>query len=348
LKLTDFLYDLPPELIAQKPLEKRDQARLLVYRKPEIQHKSFSDLPELIRQGDLLVLNDSRVISCRLMSYKEETHGRIEILLLKKIDKDGHWEALLKPLNRTQVGKKLEITSGLFAVLETPHSDGEKNIVRLNRDVSFEELEKIAYAPLPPYIHRDYRHYSAAEADRDRQDYQTVYAGPFGSVASPTAGLHFTSGLLDKVRARGAQITNVTLDVSLGTFKPVETENIGDHRMHSEHFRISEESARLINGCKGRVIAVGTTSARVLESVFQKYGEARAADEETSIFITPGFTFKRTDCLITNFHLPGSTLLMLVSAFIGLEETRRIYELAILEKYRFYSFGDAMWLERKN
>jgi S-adenosylmethionine:tRNA ribosyltransferase-isomerase len=345
LLVSDFDYHLPEELIAQTPLEQRDEARLLVYRNGQITHDRFSAVTDLLQAGDVLVLNNSRVIPCRLMAEKEGTKGRIEIFLLNRLD-PLRWECLLKPLNRTRFGIKMTVKPGLWAVLETAHSDGgEKNIVAFNREVSCEELEETGYIPLPPYIKRDYRNYSPELREKDSRMYQTVYADRYGSVASPTAGLHFTEGLLKKIKGMGVNIAAVTLEVSLGTFKPVSADRTEEHRMHEERYSVSQDAAALINGCQGKVVAVGTTSCRVIESQFLKYGRMQAEESSTGIFITPGFAFRRVDALITNFHLPKSTLLMLVSAFAGLANIRNIYSTAVREQYRFYSFGDACWLE---
>ena len=345
MKTAEFDFVIPEELIAQEPLEKRDEARLLTYLQGNIAHKKFYHIVELLREDDVIVLNDSRVISCRLIGHKEGTDGRMEVFLLKRID-PLHWEALLKPLRKAKSDQRIKLSDDLFATLEKDHYRGDVNLIKMNRELTYEELEQIAITPLPPYIKRDIKSYPDAQRLKDSQFYQTVYACEYGSVASPTAGLHFTTELLEKIKTKGVRVATVTLEVSMGTFKPVESDNIEDHLMHSEHYRITAASADIINSRKGRLVSIGTTSLRVLESVAARYGKIVPCEGDTDIFIYPGFPFKVCDVLVTNFHLPRSTLLMLVSAFIGKEEAKRMYACAAAERYRFYSFGDATFLER--
>lgn len=337
---SDFYYELPKELIAQTPLYPRDSSRLLVYDKTskEIEHKIFRDIVDYLQDGDLLVVNNTKVIPARLYGVKEGTGGKIEFLLLKRIDKT-HWEVILKPGKRAKIGTKFIFSNELSAVIKEYTETGGR-IVEFIFDGVFEEiLDKIGTMPLPPYI-------QAKLEDKNR--YQTVYSKIDGSAAAPTAGLHFTPELLDKIRAKGVDIETVLLHVGLGTFRPVAEENILDHAMHSEYYEMSEETAEKINRAKRegrRVIAVGTTSVRVMESVATKKGEVKAGKGNTNIFIYPGYEFKIVDALITNFHLPESTLIMLVSALISREETMKIYETAVNERYRFFSFGDAMFIK---
>lgn len=337
----DFYYDLPPELIAQTPLEERSASKLMVLNRKNnsIDHKSFSDVLDYIEKGDLLVLNNTRVIPARLYGVKEETGGKIEFLLLKRI-KDNDWEVILKPGRRARKGAKFVFGEGLLkAEIIEEKPDGGR-IVRFSYDGIWEEiLDKLGEMPLPPYI---------KEKLADKERYQTVYSKVTGSAAAPTAGLHFTEELLKKVEEKGAKIAFVTLHVGLGTFRPVSVENVENHIMHSEYYELSEEVANLINETKKRgnkVIAVGTTSVRTLETCGKEDKTIEPRSGETKIFIYPGYKFKVVDAIITNFHLPESTLLMLVSAFYDKEEILRAYKEAVDNKYRFFSFGDAMFIQ---
>ena len=338
LKTHDFYYDLPEELIAQTPLERRDGSRLMVLNKDtgEIEHRHFYDLPEYLQPGDTLVLNDSRVLPARLLGHRVPTMGAVEVLLLR--DKgDGVWECLTKPGRKTHTGTELSFGDGeLTATVVGEVDDGNKLVQFHYKGIFLEVLERLGKRPLPPYITRQLE---------DQSQYQTVYAKELGSAAAPTAGLHFTPELMDTIRAMGVGIAEVTLHVGLGTFRPVQEDEISDHKMHSEWYSISEETARRIRETKAaghRVIAVGTTSCRTLEAAAAKYGEIKACSGNTSIFLYPGVKFNCIDGLITNFHLPESTLIMLVSALYGYEKTMHAYEVAVAEKYRFFSFGDAM------
>lgn len=337
MNLDEFDYDLPGELVAREPLRDRDAARLMVWREGRVEHRIFRDLPDLLDPEDVLVVNDSRVMACRLFGRKP-TGGRVEILLLRSLDDGTRWEALLKPLARLRPGMEIRLDAGPVCVLEERKRFDAPNIVRFDRPVWPEDLERWGTVPLPPYIGRP----ATAE---DRTAYQTVYARAYGSVAAPTAGLHFTPRLLDRVRARGVRIVRVTLHVSWGTFRPVQVERIEEHRMHAERYEVDEENAEILRSCRGRRVCVGTTSCRVVETLMERHGEIRPDRGETDLFLYPGRPFRGTDVLVTNFHLPRSTLLMLVAAFIGLEETRRLYGLAVRERYRFYSYGDAMFLD---
>lgn len=337
----DFFYELPPELIAQDPLEKRDDSRLLILNREtgETEDKRFYDITGYLRAGDCLVLNDTKVIPARLLGVRENSGGAVEILLLKRRGKDL-WETLVRPGKKLRVGAAAVFGEGLLkAEIEEVLPDGNR-LVRFTYEGIFEEvLDKLGEMPLPPYITHKLK-------DRDR--YNTVYAKNDGSAAAPTAGLHFTNELLKKVREMGVNIASVTLHVGLGTFRPVKEEKITDHLMHTESYSISPEAAELINKTKssgGRVIPVGTTSLRTIESASDNDGVIRpVSDAETDIFIYPGYSFKVTDCLITNFHLPESTLIMLVSALAGRKKVLDAYEHAIKEGYRFFSFGDAMFI----
>lgn len=338
MKLTDYFYELPEELIAQDPIEKRDESRLLVLdkRNGEIKHKIFKDVIDFLSPNDCLVINNTRVIPARLLGNKEKTGGKIELFLLKNLG-DNTWETLAKPGKKAIPGARFIFgDNALIAEVIEIKDDGNR-IVRFSYDGIFEEvLDRVGTVPLPPYIHNKLR---------DGERYQTVYSKYKGSSAAPTAGLHFTKELLDNVREVGVSIAELTLDVGLGTFRPVKEQNILNHKMHSEHYRIDEECCNKINNAKkngGRVIAVGTTSCRVLESVAKENGEIFPAEGDTEIFIYPGYTFKIMDGLITNFHLPESTLIMLVSAFAGYDNIMNAYKTAVREEYRFFSFGDAM------
>lgn len=338
MKTSDFYYDLPKELIAQHPAVPRDSSRMLVLGKEsgKIEHKVFSDLPSFLEPGDLLVLNNSRVIPARLIGVREDTGSPIEFLLLKQKDLDI-WEILVKPGKHAKIGKRFTFGNGILRAEVLDIVEEGNRIVRFEHDGNiYSVLDEIGQMPLPPYI---------TEKLKDNESYQTVYSKPLGSAAAPTAGLHFTPELLDAIRAKGVNTAFVTLHVGLGTFRPVKEENIENHLMHSEHYVLSKETADLINETKAnghRVIAVGTTSCRTIESVAAKYGKIQEDDDTTSIFIYPGFDFKVMDGLITNFHLPESTLIMLISAFAGYDNIMNAYKKAVEEKYRFFSFGDAM------
>lgn len=335
---SDFYYDLPPELIAQHPASPRDSSRLLCYScaTDKVEHRIFRELPKLLKKGDVLVVNHTRVIPARLFAYDEK--GReYETLLLKRLDAT-RWECLLKPAKKAKIGAILTVNSELSFTVEEIGAEGVR-IIDFHFDGVFEEvLDKVGQVPLPPYI---------TEKLEEKERYQTVYAKVEGSAATPTAGLHFTPELLDELRAMGVEVVEVLLHVGLGTFRPVKEDKITDHKMHSEYFCISSESAERINLAKRegrRVIAVGTTSVRALESATDENGVLQAGSGNTEIFIYPSYRFRIADALITNFHLPESTLIMLVSALIGREKTLELYRLAVEEKYRFFSFGDAMFL----
>lgn len=340
MKTSDFYYDLPKELIAQTPVEPRDSSRLLVLGKKsgEIVHKHFYDIIDYLNEGDLLVVNDSRVLPARIFGIKEETGARVEFLLLKQIS-GNKWETLCKPGKKAKEGTKFTFGDGLLKATVVEVKDDGNRVVDFDCDEKFfAALDKIGQMPLPPYI---------TEELKDKERYQTVYSNELGSAAAPTAGLHFTNELMDRIRAKGVNIASVTLHVGLGTFRPVKVDDVTNHKMHSEHYEVPEETAKIIKQTKengGRVIAVGTTSCRTLESVATQYGEVIACDGFTDIFIYPGYKFKVLDGLITNFHLPESTLIMLVSAFAGFDNIMNAYKTAVKEKYRFFSFGDAMFI----
>lgn len=338
MKLSDFYYDLPKELIAQHPAEQRDHARLMLYDRQSgaVEHKHFYDLIDELHQGDVLVFNDSRVIPARLYGKKSPTGGKVEVLLLTPVGEDT-WEVLVKPGKRALPGAVIEFPEGLTCQI-LDRTDFGGRIVKFEYDGVFDDIiDKIGEMPLPPYIH---------EKLEDPDEYQTVYARERGSAAAPTAGLHFTDELLERIKAKGVELVFVTLHVGLGTFRPVEEENIEDHEMHSEFYSITEEAAQTINRAKAegrRIVAVGTTSIRTLESAGMT-GMLQAGSGWTNIFIYPGYTFHIVDALVTNFHLPESTLLMLISAMSTREKILKAYEIAVQEKYRFFSFGDAMFI----
>lgn len=341
MQKSDFYFDLPKELIAQDPCEPRDAARLLCLGRAsgELRHAVFRDLPGLLQPGDLLVVNNSKVLPARLIGHKEGTGAVCELLLLRQVKGDV-WECLAKPGKRLHAGTRIIFGDGtLTAVVRDTMEDGNKHAEFFyDTPTLYEKLDAFGKMPLPPYIQK--------QLD-DQSQYQTVYAKELGSAAAPTAGLHFTPELMDTLRKEGVRFAEVTLHVGLGTFRPVKEDDILDHKMHSEWYSVSEETARLIRETKAagrRVIAVGTTSCRTLEAVATKYGEVRACSGDTDIFIYPGYQYKAIDALITNFHLPESTLIMLVSAFCGYENTMRAYRVAVEEKYRFFSFGDAMYI----
>lgn len=338
MKTSDFDYELPEELIAQTPMEPRDHSRLLVYHRADqrVEHLHFYDLPRFLRKGDVLVINETKVIPARLLGEKEDTGVPVELLLLKRLERDV-WEALVRPGRRLKPGAVCTFGNGLLKaeIIESAEDGGRK--VRFLYDGVFEEiLDRLGQMPLPPYIH---------EKLQDKTRYQTVYAKEEGSAAAPTAGLHFTPQLLDTIRNMGVDIVPVVLHVGLGTFRPVKVEDVSQHHMHVEHYQVSPEAAERINRARaegGRCICVGTTSVRTLETVTGEDGQVQAQSGDTGIFIMPGYTFHATDALITNFHLPQSTLLMLISALMGREEALRVYREAVQERYRFFSFGDAM------
>lgn len=338
MKLSDFNYILPEELIAQDPLEKRDNSRLMVLHRDTgaWEHKHFYDIIEYLNPGDCLVVNNTKVIPARLMGVKEDTGASIEVLLLKRKE-EKIWETLVKPGKKARIGARISFGDGLLIGEVVDIVEEGNRLIRFEYEGIFEEiLDKLGQMPLPPYItHRL----------QDRNRYQTVYAKYDGSAAAPTAGLHFTEELLEKIQKKGIRIAKVTLHVGLGTFRPVKEENVLEHHMHSEFYMVDEAAADAINETKaagGRIIAVGTTSTRTLETVAEPDGHIPVKSGWTNIFIYPGYQFKAVDCLITNFHLPESTLIMLVSALADRETVLRAYEEAVREKYRFFSFGDAM------
>ena len=339
----DFNYDLPEELIAQTPLKTRSSSKLLVMDRDtgELEHRHFEDITEYLHKGDVLVLNETKVIPARLIGTKEETQATIELLLLKELG-DDTWECLSRPFKRLHVGTNITFGNGLLVATVTKKKESGMVEVKFSyKGIFLEILDQLGEMPLPPYIHE-----KLEEKDR----YQTVYARVTGSAAAPTAGLHFTEELLKKLENQGVEIVKVLLHVGLGTFRPVEVEDVTKHEMHSEFYQMSKEAADALNLAKKekrRIIAVGTTSTRVLETVMQKYHEFRECEGNTNIFIYPGYKFLAIDCLITNFHLPKSTLVMLVSAFSKKEFIFHAYEEAIKRHYRFFSFGDAMFIERK-
>ncbi len=340
MDVKDFDYYLPEELIAQDPLEDRSSSRLMVLDKKtgEIQHKIFKDILDYLKPGDCLVLNNTKVIPARLFGVKEGTQAKIEILLLKRKENDI-WETLVKPGKKAKPGTKIIFGDGLLVGEVIDVVEDGNRLIQFSYEGIFEEiLDRLGQMPLPPYI---------THTLKDKNRYQTVYAKYDGSAAAPTAGLHFTKELLEKVKAKGVDIAEVTLHVGLGTFRPVKVENVLDHHMHSEFYMVSAEAAEKINATKdrgGRVISVGTTSTRTLESAADESGRLKECSGWTEIFIYPGYKFKLIDCLITNFHLPQSTLVMLVSALAGREHVLAAYEEAVKEKYRFFSFGDAMFI----
>ena len=340
MKVSEFNYDLPEELIAQTPIEKRDESRLIVLdrSKQTIEHKTFKNIIDYLEPGDCLVRNNTKVIPARIYG-KKETGAKVEFLLLKNMEGDI-WETIVRPGNKLHVGTKVIFGDGLLTAEILEVMPGGTRKVKFTYQGIFNEiLDKIGLMPLPPYIHEELK-------DNDR--YQTVYAKYNGSAAAPTAGLHFTPELLKKIEEKGVKIANVTLHVGIGTFRPVKEENVENHEMHTEHFYIKQEDVDKINETKKqgkRVIAVGTTSCRVLETIADENGLVKETEADTSIFIYPGYQFKCLDGLITNFHLPQSTLLMLVSALAGKDYIMKAYQEAVKEKYRLFSFGDAMFIQ---
>ena len=339
MKTRDFWYDLPEELIAQTPLQKRDASRLMVLDKQtgEVSHKHFYNILEYLNPGDCLVMNDSRVLPARLLGHRP-TGGAVELLLLRDLG-NKQWECLAKPGRKLLEGQQIIFGNGeLTAVVQKVCEDGNRIVEFVYEGIFLEVLERLGKMPLPPYIKAELQ---------DQERYQTVYSREVGSAAAPTAGLHFTNELLEQIRQKGIQTAFVTLHVGLGTFRPVKVEDIHSHHMHSELCMISEETANVLNETKargGRIICVGTTSCRTLESLVNADGSFEAKSRWTDIFIYPGYTFKAMDALITNFHLPESTLVMLVSAFAGRDHILNAYNQAVKERYRFFSFGDAMYI----
>ncbi|MDP4180239.1 MAG: tRNA preQ1(34) S-adenosylmethionine ribosyltransferase-isomerase QueA [Bacillota bacterium] len=340
MKVKDFFYDLPEELIAQEPIKDRDSSRLMVLHKNsgEIDHKTFKNIKDYLKVGDCLVLNDTRVLPARLYGYKEGTGAQIEFVLIKRMNGDI-WEVILKPGRKAKVGSRFIFGDGLLKAEVIEIVEEGNRLVRFEYDGIFEHiLDKVGLMPLPPYI---------TKRLEDSERYQTVYSKNKGSAAAPTAGLHFTQNLLDELRGMGVNIVYITLHVGLGTFRPVKVENILEHKMHSEFYSINEDACSIINEAKNngkKIVAVGTTSCRVLETVGNADGRVLPGSGNTDIFIYPGYKFKVVDMLITNFHLPESTLIMLVSALVGRENTLNAYKTAVEERYRFFSFGDAMMI----
>lgn len=341
MQLEDFNYDLPQELIAQVPLEKRDTSRLMVLDKNtgEVEHKHFTDILDYMEDGDTLVLNDTKVLPARLIGVKEDTGAVIEVLLLKDIE-GATWECLTKPAKRVHVGTVISFGDGkLKAKCVFEGEDGIRKYDLIYDGILLEILDELGTMPLPPYIH---------EKLEDQTRYNTVYAKNIGSSAAPTAGLHFTKELLEKVKMKKVNIAYVTLHVGLGTFRPVMEDNILEHKMHTEYYEMSKETADILTKTKEnhkKIIAVGTTSVRTLETIMTKYGEFKECCGNTDIFIYPGYQFKAINYLITNFHLPKSTLIMLISALAGREKVLNAYKIAVEEKYRFFSFGDSMLIK---
>lgn len=336
----DFYYDLPEEYIAQTPVEPRDSSRLLIYdrKTKEVQHKIFRDIYDELHPGDVLVVNNTRVIPARLMGTKKQTGREIEFLLLNKKTQD-EWEIICRPGKKLKIGDIVEFSEKLSAEILAKREDGI-TLVKFYCDGIFEAvLDELGNMPLPPYITKKLE---------DKERYQTVYAKERGSAAAPTAGLHFTPELLERIKKKGVDVVEVLLHVGLGTFRPVKVDDVEKHKMHSEYYSVSQDAAKRINEARakgGRIIAVGTTSVRTLESTSTEDGKIVAGSGYTDIFIYPGYRYKAVDALITNFHLPESTLIMLVSAFAGYEETLNLYKMAVDMKYRFFSFGDAMFIQ---
>ena len=341
MKTKDFYYDLPQELIAQHPIEHRADSRLLILDRNtgQINHRHFKDIIDYLKSEDTLVLNDTRVLPARLFGSREGKEEKIEFLLLKKLS-DNTWETLVKPGKKAKIGSKVEFGNGLLNGEIVDIGEDGTRLIKFKYDGIFEEiLDKLGEMPLPPYI---------TERLEDKERYQTVYAKHPGSAAAPTAGLHFTKELLKRIEEKGINIVYLTLHVGLGTFRPVKVDDINDHHMHSEYYQLSKEAAEIINKTKksgGRIISVGTTSIRTLETVADENGMVREASGWTDIFIYPGYKFKTVDALITNFHLPESTLMMLVSAFSTREIIMNAYKEAVDERYRFFSFGDSMFIK---
>jgi len=339
MQVSDFYYDLPEELIAQEPILKRDESRLLVLSKKngQTEDKTFKNIIEYFEPGDCLVLNDTKVIPARMYGVKEETDAVIEILMLKEIKKDN-WECLVKPAKRIKIGTIVKFSDKLTAQCVEIKEEGIRVFKFNYNGIFYEILDELGEMPLPPYIH---------EKLKDKDRYQTVYAKNLGSAAAPTAGLHFTNELLDKIKEKGIKVVYVTLHVGLGTFRPVNVEDVTNHKMHSEFYQMNQNAADILNKAKNngnKIISVGTTSTRTLETIINLYGEFKECSGWTDIFIYPGYEFKAITSLITNFHLPKSTLLMLVSALAGKENIMKAYKEAVKEEYRFFSFGDSMFI----
>ena len=339
MKTEDFNYELPEYLIAQTPLLKRDNSRMMVLDKKtgNIENRHFSDIVEYLKEGDVLVLNDTKVFPARIYGTKEETNATIELLLLKELE-NNKWECLVKPAKRVKIGTIIKFGERLKAKCLEKKDEGICIFELLYTGILYEILNELGEMPLPPYIHSKLT---------DKERYQTVYAKNIGSAAAPTAGFHFTEELLKKVKEKGVIITSITLHVGLGTFRPVSVDDIKNHKMHSEFYQMTEETAKILNDAKKenrRIISVGTTSTRTLETVINKYDKFCKCSGETSIFIYPGYKFRAIDCLITNFHLPKSTLLMLVSALAGKDNILNAYKEAVKQEYRFFSFGDSMFI----
>lgn len=341
MKVEDFDYVLPPELIAQTPLLNRSSSRLLVLDKEtgDIEHKHFNEIIDLLGPNDCLVLNDTKVLPSRIYGVKEDTNALIELLLLKELD-NNVWEALTRPAKRVKVGTVVSFNNGLLkAECIEVLDEGLRRYKMIYEGIFLEILEQIGSMPLPPYIH---------EKLEDNDRYQTVYANHYGSAAAPTAGLHFTKELLEQIKDKGVEVHYVTLNVGLGTFRPVQVDTVEAHHMHHETYEMSESVANALNNAKAsgkRIVAVGTTSTRTLESIYTKYGKFVPCHESTNIFIYPGYEWKAVNALITNFHLPKSTLIMLVSSLAGKDNIMHAYSEAIKERYRFFSFGDAMFIK---
>ena len=340
MKTDDFNYELPLELIAQTPIKERDHSRLLVLDKEtgEINHERFDNIISYLNKGDVLVINNTKVMPARIIGVKEDTKAVIELLMLKNIENDT-WECLCKHAKKVKIGTIIKFSDKLSAKCIGVKDEGIRIFVFIYDGIFYEILDELGEMPLPPYIH---------EKLNNKDRYQTVYAKEIGSAAAPTAGLHFTKELLDRIKEKGIIIKEITLHVGLGTFRPVNVEDVTNHKMHSEFYMINEDTAKELNNAKKenrRIIAVGTTTTRTLETVMNLYGEFKACSGFTDIFIYPSYKFKAIDCLITNFHLPKSTLVMLVSAFAGKENIFNAYKVAVDNKYRFFSFGDAMFIK---
>ena len=340
MKTSDFDYNLPEELIAQTPIKDRDRSRLLVMDRKtgELEHKVFTDIINYLNPGDVLVINNTKVLPARLIGHKVDTDAVIEVLMLKDLGNDT-WECLTKPARRVKIGTIVKFSDELSAKCIYEGEEGIRHYKFIYKGIFLEILDRLGEMPLPPYIH---------EKLKDKDRYQTVYAKELGSAAAPTAGLHFTKELLDKIKEKGILIEEITLHVGLGTFRPVEVEDVNNHKMHSEYYTMSKEVADILNKAKKegrRIISVGTTTTRTLETIMNLYGKFKECSGWTDIFIYPGYEFKAIDALITNFHLPKSTLVMLVSAFSSKENILNAYNEAVKEKYRFFSFGDAMFIK---
>ena len=343
MKTSDFDYNLPEELIAQTPIKDRDKSRLLIMDRKtgEIEHKTFSDIIDYLNPGDVLVLNNTKVLPARLIGHKIDTNAVIEVLMLKDLGND-EWECLTKPARRVKLGSIVKFSDELSAKCIFEGEEGIRHYKFIYKGILLEILNRLGEMPLPPYIH---------EKLKDKDRYQTVYAKELGSAAAPTAGLHFTEDLLNKIKEKGILVEEITLHVGLGTFRPVEVEDVNNHKMHSEFYSMSKETANILNQAKKenrRIVSVGTTTTRTVETIMNLYGEFKECSGWTDIFIYPGYKFKGIDALITNFHLPKSTLVMLVSAFSSKENILNAYNEAVKEKYRFFSFGDAMFIYGRN